>query len=123
LENLLTSKEITLLNNQVGSSFSHLAGPTLWHHLTAPRVYITAEKAVIELQASCVEMKFGQDWLDISKINVDEADVSVLEECFENGNVYKKFSGQEIISMSLVKDKKQAHWTGLPILSMPVTQL
>jgi len=114
LENLLTSREITLLNNQVGSSFSHLAGPTLWHHLTAPRVYITTEKAVIELKATCEEIKFGQDWLDISKINVDEADVSVLEECFENGNVYKKFSGQEIISMSLVKDKITGSSDGVP---------
>jgi len=94
-----------LLGKQVGSSFSHLAGPTLWHHLTAPKVYITTEKAVIELEANCEEMKFGEEWLDISKINVDEVDVSVLEDCFENGNVYKKFSGQEIKSVSLVKDK------------------
>ncbi len=114
LENLLTTREITLLSKQVGSRFSHLAGPTLWHHLTAPKVYITTEKAVIELEANVEEIKFGQDWLDISKINVDEADVSVLEKCFKNGNVYKKFSGQEIISMSLVKDKITGSLDGIP---------
>jgi len=103
-----------LLSKQVGSSFSHLAGPTLWHHLTAPKVYISTQKAVIALEASCEEMKFGEDWLDISKINVDEMDVSVLEDCFEKGNVYKKFSGQEIISVSLVKDNITGLLDGVP---------
>ena len=114
LKNLLTTREIKLLSKQVGSRFSHLAGPTLWHHLTAPKVYITTEKAVIELEANCEEMKFGEEWLDISKINIDEVDVSVLEDCFENGNVYKKFSGKEIISMSLVKDNITGSLDGVP---------
>ena len=114
MDNLLTTREVTLLSNQVGFNFSHLAGATLWHHLTAPKVFITTENAVIELEATCEEIKFGQDWLDISKINVNEADVSVLEECFENGNVYKKFSGQEIISMSLIKEKITGSLDGVP---------
>ncbi|NBR64908.1 MAG: hypothetical protein EBS85_03510 [Micrococcales bacterium] len=114
MENLLTTREIKLLGNQVGSNFSNLAGPTLWHHLTSPLVYITTEDAVIALEATCEEIKFGQDWLDISKISVNEADISVLEACFESGNVYKKFAGQEIISVSLVKDKITGALDGVP---------
>ena len=105
MKHTFTEAELKMLSSLVGKKLKYIAGPDLWHPLTAPSVYIVTEEFSISLDASCEELEFNGDWEDFSDIHISMPSIDDVEEAVNWGYAYKKHSGDEILSVQVVADK------------------
>ncbi len=104
MERMFTQEESTLLESLIGHRFRNVSGPALWHHLTAPLVYVATDQVVIAVEAISEEVQLEEDFVDLSHLRISQVEIGVLEECFIKGYVYKKYADSEIQSIAVVSD-------------------
>jgi hypothetical protein len=105
MNNTFSKDESGMLANLIGQRLRFIAGPDLWHPLTAPSVYIVTEGESISLDATCVEYEFDGDWEDFCQIHISKPNVQGVEAAVGLGYAYKKYSGEKIMSVKIISDK------------------
>jgi len=105
MKNTFRDDELKFLANLVGKTFKYVAGPDLWHPLTAPSVYIVTEGFSISLDATSEELDFNGDWEDFSAIHLRTLSIQEIDDAVNLGFAYKKFSGEDILSVKVVTDQ------------------
>lgn len=105
MEHTFREDELKMLARLVGKRLKYIAGPNLWHALTAPSVYIVTEGLSMSLDASSEELEFNGEWEDFSEIHLSIPNDSEIDAAVSSGYAYKKHSGEKILSVKVIADK------------------
>ena len=103
-QNNLKDFEVELLKTLIGCEYQVIAGPDLWHFLSATKFIIKTDKCSIEISGNVTSLDFEGFEDDYSTLSVAPASEADMLKSHENGNVYVFHSGKQIIDVKIFRE-------------------